>query len=85
VPDAIKHLSITLPSPLPFDGIAFEPRQSMRYRSNIDAAKLTRAAQEELASHDRPVFLDFRSPWARARAGSRSTGSSGAHPTGTTT
>jgi hypothetical protein len=59
VPDAIKHLSITLPSPLPFDGIAFEPRQSMRYRSNIDAAKLTRAAQEELASHDRPVFLAF--------------------------
>ena len=26
-PGAIKHLSITLPSPLPFDGIAFEPRQ----------------------------------------------------------
>src|SRR5207253_4253388 len=35
-PDAIKHLSVTLPSPLPFEGIAFEPRQSMRYRSNID-------------------------------------------------
>lgn len=58
-PDAIRHLSITLPSPLPFEGIAFEPRQSMRYRSNLDPAKLTRAAQKELASSDEPVFLAF--------------------------
>jgi integrase len=58
-PGAIKHLSVTLPSPLPFAGIAFEPRQSMRYRSSIDPAKLTRSAREELASEDPPVFLAF--------------------------
>jgi integrase len=52
-------LSVTLPSPLPFDGIAFEPRQSGRYRSSIDPAKLTKAAQEELSSDDPPVFLVF--------------------------
>jgi integrase len=58
-PGAIKHLSVKLPSPLPFEGIAFEPRQSARYRSNIDAAELCRAAQTELAEQDPPVFLAF--------------------------
>jgi integrase len=58
-PDAIKHLSVVLPSPLPFEGIAFEPRQSMRYRSSIDPAELTRTAQKELALKDSPVFLAF--------------------------
>jgi hypothetical protein len=58
-PGAIKHLSIQLPSPLPFEGIAFEPRQSMRYRSSIDAEALTRAAQTDLAEQDSPVFLAF--------------------------
>jgi hypothetical protein len=58
-PGATKHLSIQLPSPLPFEGIAFEPRQSMRYRSNIDAEELTRAAQIELAEQDPNVFLAF--------------------------
>jgi integrase len=58
-PGAIKHLSVTLPSPLPFEGIAFEPRQSARYRSSIDPAQLTRAAQQELMNDDPPVFLAF--------------------------
>jgi integrase len=57
-PKAIKHLSIILPSPLPFEGISFEPKQSGRYRSSIDPAELTRAAQKELAE-DPPVFLAF--------------------------
>ena len=58
-PKCIKHLSLTLPSPLPFDGIAFEPRQSARYRSNIKPAELTQAAQKELSEADPPVFLAF--------------------------
>jgi integrase len=58
-PKCIKHLSVTLPSPLPFEGVTFEPRQSARYRSNIDPAKLTRAAQQELSETDPPVFLAF--------------------------
>jgi integrase len=58
-PKCIKHLSVTLPSPLPFEGVSFEPRQSARYRSHIDPAELTRAAQQELSETDRPVFLAF--------------------------
>jgi integrase len=59
-PNAIKHLSrVQLPSPLPFDKVSFEPRQSMRYRSTINVKKLTRAAHEELALSDPPAFLAF--------------------------
>jgi integrase len=59
-PDAIKHLSrVRLPSPLPFDRVSFEPRQSMRYRSTINVEELTRAAHEELAQNDAPAFLAF--------------------------
>ena len=59
-PDATKHLStVRLPSPLPFEGIKFEPRQSMRYRSTINVEELTRAAHEELALADPPAFLAF--------------------------
>lgn len=58
-PDAIRHLTLELPSPLPLEGVSFEPRQSMRYRSTIDAGKLTRTAQKELALKDPPAFLAF--------------------------
>jgi integrase len=56
-PKCIKHLSVKLPSPLPFEGVAFEPRQSARYRSSIDPAELVHAAQLELAEQDPPAFL----------------------------
>jgi integrase len=58
-PKCTKHLSVKLPSPLPFEGVAFEPRQSARYRSSIDVAKLTDAAMLELAEQDPPVYLAF--------------------------
>ncbi len=59
-PDATKHLSrVQLPSPMPFERVSFEPRQSMRYRSTIDVEKLTHAAHEELAEKDAPAFLAF--------------------------
>jgi integrase len=58
-PGAIKHLAIQLPSPLPFEGIKFEPRQSMRYRSSIDATELSQAAQRELAEQEPNVYLAF--------------------------
>ena len=39
-PKTVKHLSsVRLPSPLPFTGISFEPRQSTLYRSTFDAAE----------------------------------------------
>jgi len=31
----IRHLQLSLPNPLPFDGVDFEPRQSMKYRSEL--------------------------------------------------
>jgi integrase len=52
-----RHLgSITLPSPLPFDGIAFEKRQSMRYRSGFDVMALLEAAREELGPDEPELF-----------------------------
>jgi integrase len=57
-PNTVKHLSrVQLPSPLPFAGISFEPRQTMLYRSSFDAGKLIQAANEELAPDDPPAFL----------------------------
>ena len=59
-PDAVKHLShVQLPSPLPFDKVSFEPRQSMRYRSTINVEALTRDAHEELAQKDASAFIAF--------------------------
>jgi integrase len=59
-PDAVKHLSrVQLPSPLPFDKVSFEPRQSMRYRSTINVERLTHDAHKELAQKDAPAFLAF--------------------------
>jgi hypothetical protein len=31
----IRYLQLSLPNPLPFDGVDFEPRQSMKYRSEL--------------------------------------------------
>jgi integrase len=55
-----KHLgSITLPSPLPFDQVTFEKRQSMRYRSGFDVLALLQTAREELATTEPDVFKAF--------------------------
>jgi integrase len=43
-----RHLQLSLPNPLPFDGVDFEPRQSMKYRSEIDVVALIKAAKAEL-------------------------------------
>jgi len=58
--DTIKHLeSVKLPSPLPFDGISFEPRQSMKYRSSFDVVKLIEKAREELSTEAPEQFKIF--------------------------
>ena len=44
----IRHLQLSLPNPLPFDGVDSEPRQSMKYRSEIDVVALIKAAKAEL-------------------------------------
>jgi hypothetical protein len=56
-PRVVKHLTVELPTPSPFAGISFEPRQSTLYRSSFDASKLIQAARDELAQDDPAAFL----------------------------
>jgi integrase len=42
--------NLLLPDPIPFKGVAFYPRESMRYQSKIDPAILLSVAQAKLAS-----------------------------------
>ena len=54
----VKFLgALRLPDPLPFRGVEFFPRESMRYTSRIDAGVLMRQAREELAESDPDSFL----------------------------
>jgi len=46
-PKMLRHVRLPLPEPLPFAGVEFEPRQSMKYRSGIDLAGLIEAAGHE--------------------------------------
>jgi hypothetical protein len=46
-------------APLPFDGIEFEPRQSMKYRSNFNVIKLIKLANKELKFSDTAAYMIF--------------------------
>ena len=48
---------VRLPSPRPFAGVEFFPKQSARYFSRIDPQALLRTAQSELAESDPSAFL----------------------------
>ena len=57
-PKVVKFLgSLRLPQPLPFAGVEFFPRESMRYVSRIDAGALLRKARHELVDEDPDGFL----------------------------
>ncbi len=43
----------------PFNGVRLEPRQSMRYRSTFDCAKVITAAQRDLAPSDPEAYKVF--------------------------
>ncbi len=59
-PSVIKHLeTISLPSQLPFDGVEFYKRISMRYRSSFDVYRLIADAKEELAENRPEQFKVF--------------------------
>ena len=47
---------VAVPSPLPFAGVEFYPRENMRYQSKIDPAALIRTAQKELQATEPEVF-----------------------------
>lgn len=54
LPFVEQHLP--LPRPLPFDGVPFEERKSMRYVSKIDAQAILRTAKKELSEKDPEAF-----------------------------
>jgi integrase len=58
-PKIARHLAIELPTPLPFAGIAFEPRQSLKYRSSFDVLELIKEARSDLAQSDTELFKIF--------------------------
>jgi integrase len=56
----LKHLQdVTLPDPLPFSGVEFEPRQSLKYRATFDVQTLIAKARDELAAKDSEAFKAF--------------------------
>ncbi len=55
-PDLLRFVPVP-PGLKPFEGIKFEPRQSMRYQSGFDIAKLVGQAQEELPEQQFKIFL----------------------------
>ncbi|HPA18325.1 MAG TPA: hypothetical protein PLU30_11310 [Verrucomicrobiae bacterium] len=58
-PRHLRFVTLDLPKPNPFDGVQFEPRGSMRYRSEIDAEALIRDAQAELRESSPEQFKIF--------------------------
>jgi integrase len=57
-PKVVKFLkTLRLPQPLPFAGVEFFPRESMRYTSRIDAGILMRQARTELTKSCPDAFL----------------------------
>jgi integrase len=58
-PRKLRHVTLTLPTPLPFEGIEFETRQSMKYRSEIDVDKLIGEARQELEKTDPEAYKVF--------------------------
>jgi integrase len=55
-PGILKFVKLDISSS-PFEGVQFEPRQSMRYQSSFDLEKLIHDAQEELPREQFKIFL----------------------------
>ena len=58
-PKITRHLELELPDPLPFHGIEFEPRPSLKYRSRFDVRKVIQAAVKELSETQPELFKIF--------------------------
>jgi len=55
-PNILRFLPVAIAG-TPFDGVRFEPRQSMRYRGSFDLKQVIAAAQEELPKEELKIFL----------------------------
>jgi integrase len=58
-PEIFRQLAIELPEPLPFSGVTFEPRQSLKYRSNFDVQKLIKKARVDLSESEPEAYKIF--------------------------
>jgi integrase len=59
-PNLLRQLKLSLPEPLPFSGVEFESRQTMKYQSKIDVVELMQLARKELeeaAPESYKIFL----------------------------
>jgi integrase len=56
-PDLLVHVSLHKPDKLPFDGVAFYERESMRYHSTVDIEALIHDAMRELPQEQLKIFL----------------------------
>ncbi len=56
-PDLLTHVCLDRPEKLPFDGVAFYDRESMRYHSKVDVEALIRDAMRELPEEQLKIFL----------------------------
>src|SRR6266550_4750858 len=54
--DKLKFIRLNIQG-TPFDGVRFEPRQSMRYRNSFDVEEVIAAAQGELPREQLKIFL----------------------------
>ncbi|MDE2107383.1 MAG: tyrosine-type recombinase/integrase, partial [Patescibacteria group bacterium] len=61
-PDIRRHLTLRLPAPLPFEGVALPEAGKSRYKSEINPAELLVAAKRELADGILPAKSDEKRP-----------------------
>lgn len=55
--ELLAHVTVHKPDKLPFDGVAFYGRESMRYRSVVDIEALIQDAVHELPQEQLKIFL----------------------------
>jgi integrase len=56
-PELLRHVAVHKPDKLPFEGVAFYKRESMRYQSKVDIEALISAAVRELPQEQLKIFL----------------------------
>jgi len=56
-PEILKFVHVSPSAPLPFSGVQFERRQSMRYRGGFDVREIIRAAQNQLSVEQLKILL----------------------------
>ena len=58
-PKIIHYLNVELPSPLPFYGVEYEPRQSRKYHSGFNVLALIAKARDALSKDEPELFKIF--------------------------